>query len=173
MKIYKFLLPIFFAVAISGCVSVIVDPKVGMNFDANTWTSNGAYIYVGESSDGFIYRNNRNYSSFYNGGIVVYAGRVVKVIQPSDLNWYVADQQRQKAQLQRDAQIKRQAQIDAQRQPQALTRSQPQPAISSQQLSPPVAVPPIQNAEKKCSRMGLSPGTDDFNLCVTSQNKGR
>ena len=168
MKIYKFLLTISVAVAISGCVSVIVDPKVGMNFDANTWTSNGAYVYVGESNEGFIYRNNRTYSSFYTGGIVVYGGRVVKVIQPGDLTWYVADQQRQKTQIQRDAQIKRQAQADAQRQQQAQARAQPQP-IQSQETTSVPASSSLQSLGKKCARMGLSPGTDDYNLCISSQ----
>jgi hypothetical protein len=168
MKIYKFLLAIFFAAAISGCVSVIVDPKVGMNFDVNTWTSNGAYVYAGESSEGFIYRNNRNYSSFYNGGIVVYGGKVVKVVQPGDLSRYVSDQQRQKAQLQRDAQLKRQAQADSQRQQQTLVKSPPQ-TVPPQATPLTVMQPQNQSVEKKCARMGLSPGTDDFNLCVASQ----
>ena len=151
MNIYKFIVYLIFVLTISGCVSVIVDPKVGMTFESNIWTANGAYAYAGESSEGTIYRNNRTYSSFYNGGIVVYGGRVVKVVQPSDLNWYITDQQRQKAQLQRgiqrEAQQKRQALIDAQPQQQIQTKAQPQnspaPAIP-QVISP----SPVQSAEK-------------------------
>ncbi len=61
-----------------------------MDFDL-MWAGKGnAYVPVGGSTSGMVYRNTREYSKNFNGGVIVSEGRIVKVLSANEMNAYLS-----------------------------------------------------------------------------------
>ena len=69
-----------------------------MAFDTY-WESNNsgnAFVYVGQVPSGTVYRNNREYSKHFNGGLVVSEGKIVNVLSVNEVNEYISESNRLK-----------------------------------------------------------------------------
>ena len=122
MKIFT--ITMLAAILLSGCGAIknVDNPAVGDAFNVEMWANkyeDGSlgsakfYLYVTKNSDGTIYISNPKEGGNYRGGIIVFNGKIVKLLTTQEVNDIVTSEKNLAEQNKKNEQ--RLAQIEKQR----------------------------------------------------------
>jgi len=115
--LFKFI-PLLIVISLIGCaITAVDDPKIGMSLSTDDWADkreNGSnskyitnyYLYVAKVEGGTLYRINTSKAlpTGFKGGIIVSNEKIVRVLNPNELNSLLADIENKNRLTERNAQ---------------------------------------------------------------------